>query len=121
MTAAPRFQTAPGGGLYGAVWLRSAGYSAAWFLDCVCELHHVFALLRFVEFQRQRRDRGTARIGRVDRMRDRRGLEIQLRDRRKHRDQDNGNHSRPRPVPIEIPVASGESRTRVWIAKTIRT
>jgi len=28
MEAALRFQTAPGGGLYGAVWLRSAGCSA---------------------------------------------------------------------------------------------
>jgi hypothetical protein len=35
-SAALRFQTAPGGGLYGAVWLRSAG------------LFHVYAVVKYV-------------------------------------------------------------------------
>jgi hypothetical protein len=33
------------------------------------ELHHVFAFLRFVEFQRQRHDYGTASLGGMDRSR----------------------------------------------------
>ena len=69
MAAALRFQTAPGGCLYGAVWLRSAVVVCGTVLGCVGELHHVFALLRFVELQRQSRDDGTASIGRVDRPR----------------------------------------------------
>jgi len=67
--AALRFQTAPGGGLYEAVWLRSAGVVLPCVLGCVRELHHVFEFLCLVELQRQRRDCGSACIGRVDRSR----------------------------------------------------
>ena len=69
MAAALRFQTAPGGGLYGAVWIRSAGLFCAWFLGRRRELHDVLLFLRFVKFQRQRRDRGATRIGGMDRPR----------------------------------------------------
>jgi hypothetical protein len=65
--AALRFQTAPGGCLYGAVWLRSAGLFCAWFLGGRCELHHVLDFLRLVELQRQCRDRNTASVGGMDR------------------------------------------------------
>ena len=60
MEAALRFQTAPVGGLYGAVWLRSAGLFCVWSLRRRGELHHVLLLLRLVKIQRQGRDCGTA-------------------------------------------------------------
>ena len=66
MEAALRFQTATGGGLYGAVWLRSAGLFRAR-LRRRCELNHVLEFLRLVELQRQRRDRCTASVGGMDR------------------------------------------------------
>jgi hypothetical protein len=69
MVAALRFQTAPGGSLMGRFGFEALGCSSVPFLCRRRELHHVLEFLRLVEFQRQRRDRGSARISRVDRSR----------------------------------------------------
>ena len=53
----------------GRFGFEALGCSAVLFLGRRRELHHVLAFLRLVEFQRQRRDRGTASVGRMDRPR----------------------------------------------------
>ena len=65
MEAALRFQTAPGGGLYGAVWLRIAVVGGR---RVLVELNDLFLPRPLVIFERQAHDLSLLEISQVDRL-----------------------------------------------------